>query len=390
MSAAEMDVLFQPLQIGDVTIPNRIGMAAMARNRSNAGNVPSELMKKYYLQRALGGAGLIVSEAVFTSPHGPRSDRMPGIWTLEQVMAWKRITNAVHLARSKMYCQLWHMGRLSDPDAQGNIFAPSPIRAVGGEHCFQYLTGAMDFSTPREIPNPRVFVNQFKTAAIHAKAAGFDGVELHACSGFLVHQFLDSKSNIRTDEWGGSPQNRARFPLEVLQALVEVFGNNVGVKISPCGGFNDMGMPLQETIETFGYFVREADKLGLAYISLMRYDARKDPIINGQRRGTPHDLLATYLSHISPTSKMKVFVVGDVVPAEAAALVQDPESRVDGVFFGVPWVAHPDLAKRIRHGKGLGNIVREAYFYDGADANDQAEAKEDLRVGYTDYVAVTY
>ncbi|KAJ7062006.1 hypothetical protein C8F01DRAFT_1368684 [Mycena amicta] len=380
----DMSVLFQPLQLGDITISNRIGMSAMSRNRADPKRVPSHLMKKYYLQRALGGAGLIVSEATLVSPHGAQFDRCPGIWNAEQVAGWRKITNVVHLAGSKMYCQLWHLGRLSHPDADGNIFAPSPIGASGEKQCFHYILGDLDFLAPSQIEDPYVFVKQFKDAAINAKAAGFDGVELHAAAGFLVHQFLDMSSNVRSDQWGGSPQNRSRFGIEVLKALVEVFGPNVAVKLSPAGGFNDAGMPLQETLDTYRYFVAEADKLGLSYITLYRHNAHKDPLVNdqpnpGKRRGTPHDLLASYTPFIQHA---KVFLVGGVTPAEAARLVRT--DRVAGVFFGIPWLAHPDLAKRIKHGKNLDNLVAMPYLY----GDDQAGV--DPRLGYTDYPSVTY
>ncbi|KAJ7197366.1 hypothetical protein GGX14DRAFT_536843 [Mycena pura] len=375
-----MDALHEVLTVGDITIKNRIGMSAMTRNRADANRAPNHLMKRYYLQRALGGAGLIVTEATLISPHGSPYDRCPGIWTTEQVAGWRRITNVVHLAGSKIYCQLniTVVGRLSHCDSgAGPVYGPSPIPARGGRGCFHFLPGRLEFETPTEIPDPSVIVGNFKGAAINAKLAGFDGVELHAASGFLVHQFLDSSSNVRTDKWGGSPENRARFGLEVLKALVEVFGSNVSLKVSPAGGFNDMGMHLQETIETYSYFLSEADKIKLSYITLYRYIPHLDPLVEGKRRGTPHDVVATYGKLIRHAKR---FVVGGVTPAEAEELVRTAE--VDGVFFGMLWLAHPDLAKRIRHGKRIDNVVAMPHLYGDVDG--------DPRVGYTDYSAVTY
>ncbi|KAJ7183220.1 hypothetical protein C8R46DRAFT_1066303 [Mycena filopes] len=371
-------ILFTPLTVGDITISNRIGMSAMTRNRADQARVPTQHMKKYYLQRALGGAGLIVTEATFISPQTSQYDRAPGIWNPAQVAGWRKITNVVHLAGSKIYCQLWHVGRLNaDGDSDAPVYGPSAIPARGRSRCFHYLPGTPDFGMPTEIPDPSVIVAEYKNAAKNAKLAGFDGVELHAAAGYLVHQFLDSTSNVRTDKWGGSSENRARFGLEVLKALVEVFGANVSLKISPAGGFNDMGMPLDETIETFSHFVSEADQLNLSYITLFRYIPHMDLVLDGKKRGTPHDLLTTYAPLIK---NAKTFVVGGVTPEEAEQLVGG--EQVDGVFFGTSWLTHPDLAKRIRHGKRINNMLAVPHLYGDVDV--------DPRIGYTDYPAVTY
>ncbi|KAJ7636740.1 hypothetical protein FB45DRAFT_1056036 [Roridomyces roridus] len=383
--ATTAPALFEPLKLGDITIKNRIGMSAMTRNRADAKRVPTELMRKYYLQRGLGGAGIIVTEATCISPQSCQYDRSPGIWNAEQVAGWRKITNVVHLAGSKIYCQLWHVGRMGIPDNTDGpsaevVYAPSAI-PIRGEttSCFHFLPGKPGHVVPTAIPDPRVIIAQFKTAAENAKLAGFDGVELHAAAGFLVHQFLDSTSNVRTDEWGGSAENRARFGLEVLRALSEVFGRNVSLKISPAGGHNDMGMPLDETVETFSYFVSEADKLQLSYITLSRYVANMAPVVEGKKRGTPHDLIATYAPLIK---NARVFVVGRVTPGEAQSLVGS--GRVDGVFFGVGWLTHPDLAKRIQHGKRIDNMLAVPHLYGDACGG------VDPRIGYTDYPAVTY
>ncbi|KAJ6599915.1 hypothetical protein DFH09DRAFT_627307 [Mycena vulgaris] len=376
-----MNPLFTPLTLGDIIIANRIGMSALTRNRADPARVPTHIMKKYYLQRALGGAGLIVTEATLISPQGSHYDHSPGIWNMDQVAGWRRITNVVHLAGSKIYCQLWHVGRLTYPDAEdaGPVYGPSAIPASGGKGAFHFLPGAPDFGTiqPTEIPDPSLLVEEFRNAAKHAKLAGFDGVELHAANGFLVDQFLDSGSNVRTDKWGGSSENRARFGLEVLKALADVFGSNVSLKISPAGGWNDMGMPLQETIDTYSYFVSEADKLKLSYITFSRYLPRLDPMPEGEPRGTPHDIISTYGKLIRHA---KIFVVGGVTPAEAEDLVKT--GQVDGVFFGMCWITHPDLAKRIRHGKRIDNMLAVPYLY--------GDVNVDPKLGYTDYPAVTY
>ncbi|KAJ6469260.1 hypothetical protein C8R45DRAFT_1016508 [Mycena sanguinolenta] len=375
-----MSVLFAPLDVGDITIANRIGMSAMARNRADATRVPNHIMKKYYLQRALGGAGLIVTEATSISPHGSLYDRTPGIWSIEQVAGWKRITNVVHLAGSKIYCQLWHAGRLANSEGPlaGPVYGPSAIPARAGKGCFPYLPVPQQYRIPTEIQDPAVFVDLYRDAARNAKLAGFDGVELHAANGFLVDQFLDSTSNVRTDKWGGSIENRARFGLEVLAALVEVFGSNVSVKVTPGRGYNDMKMPLEEdTVETFNHLLSEADKLRLSYITLSRYIPDLEDHKIGAGSSTTHDVLSAYTKLIT---NAKIFIDGGVTAKEAEELVKS--GKVDGVFFGMCWLTHPDLAKRIRHGKRTENTAVISHLY--GDANVEPY------LGYTDYPSVTY
>ncbi|KAF7298568.1 Oxidored-FMN domain-containing protein [Mycena indigotica] len=354
---AQANILFTSLRLGSTTIPNRIGMSAMTRNRAAKGSIPTELMQEYYVQRATSGVGFIVSEQVAISSQGSQWEDLPGMWTDEQ---------------------LGHSGRTSHPDAalqkaSGEpVYGPSAIAARGGK--FRFLPGEPGYVVPTPIPNPRTIIAQYKHAALNAKRAGFDGVELHAASGLLISQFLDSKANQRTDEWGGSPVNRVRFALETLDALREVWGKDVSLKISPANGTNDVGMPLEETIATFGYLLKEVDTRGLAYVSIVRYNAQKDAVYDGKPRGTPHDVLATYAPFLSNTN---LFANGGVTPTEAVSLLSATEPRVDGVFFGAPFIAHPDLPQRISQGKPLDNALKFAYLYD--------KLEEDWTVGYTDY-----
>ncbi|KAJ7113524.1 hypothetical protein C8R44DRAFT_631072, partial [Mycena epipterygia] len=169
---------------------------------------------------------------------------------------------------------------------------------------------------------------------------------VHGANGYLVHQFLDSTSNQRTDKWGGSPENRARFALETLKALIEVYGPDVALKVSPAGGYNDMGMPLQETIDAFGYLLRGVNKLGLSYVVLTRYNAWMDPEYDGKKRGTPHDVVATFAPFLTETP---IFVNSGVTPAEAEELVSSGTAA--GIFIGINWITHPDLGKRVRQGR---------------------------------------
>ncbi|KAJ7692982.1 hypothetical protein B0H14DRAFT_3100767 [Mycena olivaceomarginata] len=307
-----MTVLFTPLDVGDIIITNRISEDECDGEKSSRRQrVPNNAMKKYYLQRALGGAGLIVTEATLISPQGAQYDRSPGIWNMQQVAGWRNMTNVVHLTESKIYCQ------------------------------------------PNEVPDPTI-LKLFKDTAKNAKLAGFNGVECKLISG-----------------WGGDCENCARFGLEVLKSLVEVFDCNFSLKISPGkGGYNDIGMPLDDTVQTFSYFLSEADKLKSLYIMLSRYIPHLDPMINdsdpkpGKERGTPHDPVSTYTKLIH---NAKNFVVGGVTPEEAEELVKPGE--VDGAFFGMSRLTHLDLAKCIRHSKRMDNMAAMSQLYGGANVD---------------------
>ncbi|KAJ7879080.1 hypothetical protein B0H14DRAFT_2710482 [Mycena olivaceomarginata] len=320
-----MSALFTPLKVGSTTIPNRIGMAALTRNRST-GTVPNEIMLN-------------------TITEWPQA---PGIWDKAQIEGWKKITDAVHGAGGTIYAQV--LGRLSHPDAPEQIaagepvYAPSAISARGGK--FRFLPGEPGYVTPTEIVDPTVFIAQFKQAAINAKEAGFDGVELHAANGYLVQQFLDFNSNKRTDKWGGSPENRARFAIEILKALIEVWGLNVAMKLSP------------DIIDTFGYLLREANKLNLAYVTLMKYSAFLDPEYDGdgKKRATQHDVIETFTPFLT---KIPVFANAGVTPAEAEKLVGSGKA-----------------------GKQLDNPLDWMTLY-GAEGVDPA-------LGYVDYKEATY
>ncbi|KAF8986206.1 hypothetical protein BDQ17DRAFT_1376259 [Cyathus striatus] len=373
--------LFTSLVLGSITIRNRITMSALTRNRAPR-TVPNDTMKEYYVQRARGGAGLIVTEGILISRQGTEWPHAPGIWNKEQAAGWKNIVDAVHAEGSKIYAQLWHLGRLSHPDAPEQklagipVYAPSAIAAAGG--LFRHLPGTPGYVTPTAVDDPHTLIKQYKDAAVLAKEAGFDGIELHGANGYLITQFLDTNSNKRTDQWGGSKENRSRFGLEVIKAVKQVFGKDVSIKLSPAGGYNDVGMPLKETVDTYSYFIKEADKLGLSYIELMRYSDKFDPIIDGKSRGTKHDILETYAPLIKNS---KIFVNVDVTPEEGASLVSS--GKVDAVAIGFNWIIHPDLAKRIQHGKPLDNYPDTPHLQGGKD-------EKDLAVGYTTYPEAKY
>ncbi|KAF8966607.1 hypothetical protein BDZ97DRAFT_1657479 [Flammula alnicola] len=373
--------LFSPLQVGSVTLKNRVMMSALTRNRAE-NTYPTELMKEYYVQRVVGGAGLIVSEAILVTRQGTEWPHAPGIWDAKQVAGWKNITDAVHTAGGKIYAQLWHVGRLSHPEAPEQILAgepvygPSAVSARGGT--FRNIPGTPGYVTPTAIEDPSIIIEKFKKAAINAKEAGFDGVELHGANGYLITQFLDSTANKRTDKWGGSPENRSRFGLEMLKAIIEVFGPDVAVKLSPVGGYNDVGMPLQETLDTYSYFITEADKLNLAYIALVRYHPYFDIEIDGVPRATKHDVFESYRPYVK---NAKLFLNSNVTPEEGEELVS--AGKVDGISIGLNWITHPDLVKRIEHGKPLDNRPDFALMQTGKNGDSWG-------IGYTDYPVAVY
>ncbi|KAG7445332.1 FMN-linked oxidoreductase [Guyanagaster necrorhizus] len=354
-----LQALFQPLKVDPITLKNRIFMSALTRNRSVPTNVLNDLNAEYYRQRIAGGAGLINTEGVLIVQQGYNA---PGLWAQEQVKGWKKVTDAVHEEG---------IGRASHPDAPEQIasgqpvYAPSAISARGGK--FHFLSGSPGYVTPTTIDDPRTLLAQWKQAAVNAKEAGFDGVEIHGANGYL---------------WGGSIQNRARFALEVVKAAVETWGaDRVGIKLNPAGGDNDVGMPLQETVDTFSYLISELDKLGIAYVALVRYAERLDPVIDGARRGTKHDILSTYAPLVKNPAT-RVFVNSGFTGEEAARYVED--GKVDGVFFGISWVANPDFARRVETGVALERNI------DFASLFGHGGVEADERKGYADYPAATF
>ncbi|KAF9526618.1 flavoprotein NADH-dependent oxidoreductase [Crepidotus variabilis] len=377
-ASIDFPALFTPLQVGTHTIQNRIGMSALTRNRAT-GTYPTELMKEYFVQRARGGNGLIVTDGILITRQGTEWQNAPGIWDEKHISGWKTVTDGVHEAGSKIYAQLWHLGRISHPDAPEQklagvpVYAPSAISARGGK--FRFLPGQPGYTTPTELDESTIWklIGQYKQAAVNAKAAGFDGVELHGANGYLIAQFLDNSSNHRSDQWGGSAENRARFGLEVLKVFKKVFGQDVAIRVSPAGGYNDVGMPIDDTIETFSYFLSEADKLGLAYITFIRYSSYFDIEIDGVHRSTKFDVLETLRPFIK---NAKVFLNAGVTPGEGQQYIS--EGKIDGIMIGFHMITHPDYANRVKNGKPLDNVPN--YQYTQRNLSD-----EDWYTGYTDY-----
>jgi len=322
-----------------------------------------------------------LTEGTLISQQGTEWPNAPGIWSNEHVTAWKRITDSVHKYDAKIVMQLWHLGRVCHPDmpeqkkAGVPVPGPSAVAARGGK--FRLLPGAPGYITPEAIKDPRTFIDLYKKAAENAKAAGFDGVELHSANGYLVHQFLDFNSNQRKDEWGGSIENRCRFGLEVLKVLISVWGaDRVGIKLNPCGGYNDVGMPLQDTIDTFSYYISQIDALKPAYVQLVQYVPVMDPTFDGKKRGTSHDVLATYGPLIKNAS---TFLNGTLTPPVASKLIQD--GKIDAAVFGQLWISQPDLQNKFVKGLDTNVAPNPKTFYNFPEGQPE--------VGYTDYPFAT-
>ncbi|KAG8910372.1 hypothetical protein FRC01_006371 [Tulasnella sp. 417] len=386
--------LSSPLKVGDVELRNRNIMSAMTRNRSVPVNVPNDANVEYYAQRAEGGAGLIVSEGVLISPQGTTWPHAPGLWSKEQTEGWKRVTDSVHQAGGKIFAQLWHVGRIAHKDMpeqkkSGNpVQGPSPVAARGGEG--QYARFGMPkedgHSIPVPLEDPRAVIDKFKVAAANAKEAGFDGIEITAGNGYLINQFLDNTSNHRTDEWGGSVENRARLGLEITNALIDIWGpGRVGVKITPYGGYNDMGMTLDDTHSTFNYYVKELMALNIAYITIGRYvpNTPADIEIDGKKRATPHDVLEAYgplFKQAGAGATTRLFINGSLNPAEANELIGS--GKMDGAVFGWLWIGNPDLQTRIEKGAELVFMPDVTQLYGSKTDTPHS--------GYTDYPKGAY
>ena len=238
-----MSKLHDPLHVGALTLPNRIIMAPLTRCRASAGRVPNDLMLEYYVQRA--SAGLILTEATSIDPMGVGYPDTPGIWSEEQVAGWKKITSAVHVAGGRMFLQLWHVGRVSDPVYLNGALPVAPSAIAPSGHV-SLIRPVKPFVTPRALDRSELpgVVAAYRKGAENARRAGFDGVEIHGANGYLLDQFLQDKSNLRTDDYGGSIENRARLALEVTDAVISVWGaDRVGYHIAPRGDSHGMGPP---------------------------------------------------------------------------------------------------------------------------------------------------
>ena len=350
-----MPNLFDPIIVGDLRLRNRIWMAPLTRSRAGDVRVPNPLMRDYYVQRA--SAGVILTEATSVTPMGVGYAATPGIWSEEQVAGWKEITHAVHAAGGTIFMQLWHVGRISHPmflDGELPV-APSAVKPAG--HVSQ-VRPEQPFVTPRalgldELPG---VIEAYRKGAENAQQAGFDGVELHGANGYLLDQFLQDKTNKRTDAYGGSIENRARLMLEVTDAAVAVWGaGRVGMHLAPRGDSNDMAGG-SDLPATFGYVARELGKRKIAFICA--------------REGLAEPRLGPALKRAFGG----VYVANQGFDqASAEQVLADGEA--DAVAFGKLFIANPDLPKRFARGAALNEWDASTFYTRGEH-------------GYTDYPAM--
>ncbi|MNK51783.1 N-ethylmaleimide reductase [compost metagenome] len=349
-----MNRLFEPLRAGDLALRNRVVMAPLTRQRASAGRVPNDLMVEYYTQRA--GAGMILTEATAVTPQGVGYADTPGLWSTEQVKGWRKVTSAVHDLDGLIVAQLWHVGRISDPlflDGELPV-APSAIAAEGH---VSHVRPQRAYVTPRALETAEIpgVVQAYRHGAQMAMEAGFDGVEVHAANGYLLDQFLQDSTNQRTDQYGGSLENRARLLMEVVDACVSVWGaGRVGVHLSPRGDIHTMGD--SDLAGTFRYVARELGKRGIAFLCVREHEAADSlgPVLKAEFGGV-------YIANEGYTRES----------AEAAVAA----GKADAVAFGVPYIATPDLARRIEINAPLNKPNPSTFYASGAE-------------GYTDYPAL--
>lgn len=362
--------LFSPLALGDLQLPNRLVMAPLTRQRSlQPGNIPSDMNATYYAQRA--GAGLIISEASQVCPEGQGYAWTPGIHSAEQVAGWQKVTRAVHAQNGRIFLQLWHVGRISHPLLQpGGVdpVAPSAIQAdaevyvqeADGSH-HKVATGKPRALALNELPG---VVAAYAHGTANALKAGFDGVEVHAANGYLLDQFLCSNSNQRSDAYGGSPANRARLVLQVVDAVVATVGDSrkVGIRISPMGTFGDVHDA--NPLETFSYLIEQLNSRKLAYLHVNR----------------PDWLGGTFEGFDSLLRALRDIYQGTLIIAGGQTADSGEQAITDGladlVAYGRPYIANPDLAARFQRNAQL-NPLDGNTLYGGAEQ------------GYTDYPALS-
>lgn len=346
------EILFKSLQVGDLTLPNRIVMAPLTRQRAGVARVPNDLMREYYTQRA--SAGLILTEATSVDPMGVGYKDTPGIWNEEQIQGWSKITEAVHKKGGRIFLQLWHVGRISDPiylNGETPV-APSAVQPKGH---VSLVRPERPYVTPRALETNEVkqLVQKYKQGAINAKKAGFDGVEVHGANGYLIDQFLQTKTNRRTDEYGGSIENRARFLLEIVDELISVWGpGRVGVHLAPASDSHDIGDDNPK--ETFGYVARELGRRKIAFIFA--------------REGQRENYLTPYLK--KEFGGVMIANQG-LDPQQAAKMIENGDA--DATSWGKYFISNPDLPLKIKNGTPLTPFQPETFYSEGPK-------------GYTDYL----
>lgn len=346
-----MTTLFDPIKVGDLSLRNRIIMAPLTRCRADEGRVPSDLAVEYYRQRA--SAGMILTEATSVTPMGVGYPNTPGIWSDAQVEGWKKVTEAVHAEGGTIVLQLWHVGRISDPvylDGELPV-APSAIKPAG---TVSLLRPQKEYETPRALSLDEIaeVVEAYRVGADNAKKAGFDGVEIHGANGYLLDQFLQTSANQRTDQYGGSIENRARLMLEVTDAVLSVWNPGcVGMHLAPRGDAHDMGD--ENLTNTFSFVAKELGKRNIAFICAREHIAEDS---------------------IGP--KLKEIFGGVYIANEGfnfnSASKHLAENKADAVAFGKAYIANPDLVARFKDEAPLNEWDSKTFYGSGPE-------------GYTDY-----
>lgn len=349
------DKIFSPTEIGNIKIKNRIALAPMTRGRAGKERIPNDLMATYYKQRA--NAGMIITEATVISKEGNGWNESPGIYTEAMVEGWKRVTASVRLEESPIFLQLWHCGRASHSDFHdGELpFSASAVK-LNGDH-IHTPKGKKEYEVPRAMSKDDIkrTIEDFRTAAANAKRAGFSGVEVHGANGYLINQFLDSRSNQRTDEYGGSVENRFRFFREALTAVLDIWpAHCVGARLSPNGVFNDMGS--KDFRETYTYATQELEKLGIGYLHVM------DGLAFGfHEKGEPMQL-SEFRQLFSRT------LIGNCGYTLDSAKKAINAGHADVIAFGRPFITNPDLVTRFMAGNPLAPHDNMSEWYSpGAD-----------------------
>jgi N-ethylmaleimide reductase len=364
-----LPALFSPLKVGPYELKHRVMMAPLTRMRADTATLaPRPLNVEYYAQRATPG-GLIIAEASPVLPTGTGSPNVPGIYSEAQVAGWKRVVDAVHAKGGLIMLQLWHVGRVSHSSFQpGGVLpvAPSAV-AIGGELKTMTADGKVTaYETPRALATEEIagIIAAYRQAAQNAQAAGFDGVEIHGANGYLIEQFLQSRTNLRTDRYGGSIENRARFLLEVTQAAIDVWGaTRVGVRLSPYGIANGSGEP--EPMPLYTYAVDALNRLGLAYLHLI------EPRSSGAGRADVNwQNVPSAMTLFRPLWNGVLIAAGGFTGDTAEAAIA--AGHADAIAFGRSFISNPDLPYRLAHGFPLTPYHRPT-FYGGEDK------------GYTDY-----
>jgi N-ethylmaleimide reductase len=354
--------LLESYQLGPYTLKNRIVMAPLTRNRAGSGNVPQPMNAEYYRQRA--SAGLIVTEATQISPQGMGYPGTPGIHSPEQVEGWKLVTQAAHEHDGLIFLQLWHVGRVSHPSLQPNGALPVAPSAIAPEGDAATYSGPQPFVTPRALETDEIpgIVEDYRRAAQNSVTAGFDGVEIHSANGYLLDQFLHDGSNKRTDRYGGSIENRARFLMEVVEAVTNVWGSDrVGIRLSPSGQFGSMYD--SDLTALYSYVVKELNRFHLAYLHLVEPRVQGNMDIEDDGTG-----LSTHF--------FRPLYNGTIVSAGGHNRETGEETLRSGdadlIAYGRLYIANPDLPQRFALNAPLNSYERST-FYGGTEK------------GYTDY-----